>query len=148
MGLHYEEQQVAVLIGSKTSAGTRTSVALTAAYDVANKTKAIEVGGYSKVNFDILYTTGAGETANQIDVRIECSNDGVNYYRIPNETASNGASVLTEREFNFVGSAAATAYAISIGLDIFYKYMRISFKETGVVTNFGTVFCEYTISGK
>lgn len=147
-GLYYESQQVGVLVGTKSAAGTRTPVTLTAAYDVANKTKTMETGGFSKINIDVLYTTGAGETSNSIEMRTECSNDGVNFYRIPNETVSAGTSTLTQREFTFVGAAAATAYTISIGLDIFYKYMKFSFKESGVTTNFGTVFAEYTISGK
>jgi hypothetical protein len=146
-GLYYETQTTGVLVGSKTSAGTRTSIALTTAYDVANKTKAIETGGFSKINIDILYTMGATESSNSIEMRAECSNDGVNYYRIPNETVSGGTSTLTRREFTYVGTDAAAA-TISIGLDIFYKWMKFSFKETGVATNAGTVFAEYTLSGK
>jgi hypothetical protein len=147
MGLYYETQSIGVLVGSKTAAGARTAIALTNAYDVANKTKAIEVGCYSKINVDILYTMGATETSNSIEMRVRCSNDGVNYYRVPNETVSGGTSTLTAREFTFVGLDAAAA-TISVGLDIFYKYMEFTFKETGVITNAGTVFAEYTLSGK
>ena len=146
MGLHYEIQQVSVLIGSKTGT-TRTSVALTAAYDVANKTKILPTGGYSKLNLDILYTMGATETSNSIEVRVEGTPDGTNWYRIPNETVSTGTSTLTAREFTFVGSDAAAA-TISIGLDIFYKEMRVSVKESGKATNFGTIYIESTLSGK
>lgn len=148
MGLYYENQEVGVLVGSKTSAGARTSKTLTNAYDAADKTKAIETGGYSKINVDVLYTTGAAETNNSVEMRVQCSNDGVNYYRIPNEAVSAGTSTLTQREFTFVGASAATAYTISVGLDIFYKYMQFSFKESGVGSNYGTVFAEYTLSGK
>jgi hypothetical protein len=147
MGLYYETQQVGTLVGSKTSAGTRTGSTLTAAYDVAANTKTLDVGCYSKINVDVLYTMGATETLNSIELRVECSNDGVNFYRIPNETVSGGVSTLTAREFTYVGTNAAAA-TISIGLDIFYKAMKFSFKETGVVTNFGTVFAEYTLSGQ
>lgn len=147
MGLYYESQQTFPVIGSKTSAGVRTSVALTAAYDVANKTKIIPVGGFSKANFDILYTMGATETSNSIEVRFRCSNDGVNFYRLPNEAASGGTSTLTAREFTFVGTNADAA-TISVGLDIFYKYLEISVKESGVVTNAGTVFVDCTLSGE
>ncbi|HRF70088.1 MAG TPA: hypothetical protein PKV66_01515 [Candidatus Pelethenecus sp.] len=146
MGLYYESQDSFPVIGTK-SGTTRTSVALTTAYDVANKTKIIEVGGYSKANFDILYTMGATETSNSIEVRFQASNDGTNFYRIPNESASGGTSTLTAREFTFVGTNAAAA-TISIGLDVFYKYLEISVKESGVVTNAGTVFVDCTLSGK
>ena len=51
------------------------------------------------------------------------------------------------REFNFVGSDAASA-TISIGLDLFYKYVKVSCKETGVASNFGNVYIEATLAGK
>ncbi len=146
MCLYYASQQPVVLVGSK-AVTTLTSIALTDAYDVANKTKTFETGGFSKVNFDILYTMGATETSNSIQMRVEGSPDGTNFYRIANETVSGGTSTLTAREFTFVGADAAAA-TISIGLDIFYKYLKVSFKETGKATNFGTVYCEATLSGK
>lgn len=146
MCLYYASQQPVVLVGTKSGA-TRTSIALTDAYDVANKTKIFATGGYSKVNFDILYTMGAAETSNSIQLRVDASTDGTNFYRIPNESVSGGTSTLTTREFTFVGADAAAA-TISIGLDIFYKYMRISLKETGVASNVGTIYCEATLSGK
>lgn len=147
MCLYYASQPTFTVIGSKTAAGVITSVALTNAYDVANKTNVIEVGGFSKANFDILYTMGATETSNSIEVRLRCSNDGVNFYRLPNEAASAGTSTLTAREFTFVGADGAAA-TISLGLDIFYKFLEISVKETGVVANAGTVFVDCTLSGK
>lgn len=146
MELNYSSQQTFPIIGTKLVT-TRTSVALTNAYDVANKTKIIEVGGFTKINLDVLYTMGATETTNSIEIRIRCSPDGVNFYRIPNETVSSGTSTLTAREFTFVGIDAVAA-TISIGLDIFYKYVEVSVKETGVVTNAGTVYVEGTLSGQ
>src|SRR3990167_3852187 len=131
MSLYYPVQQVSTLVGSK-SGTTLTSVALTDAYDVANKTKVIECGGFSKINFDILYTMGATETSNSIELRVEGSPDGTNFYRIANESVSGGTSTLTRREFTYVG-ADAVAATISIGLDIFYKYLKVSVKETGKV---------------
>lgn len=146
MGLGYTYQDQLVLIGSK-SGTTRTSVALTNAYDVANKTKIFETGAASKLNLSILYTTGAGETTNSIELRVETSSDRTNFYQIPNEAVSGGTSTLTVREFTFVGASAATAYPFSLPLDLQDKYMRISVKETGVVTNAGTIYVEATLSG-
>lgn len=146
MSLYYPTQVTFVVVGSK-SGTTRTAVTLTADYDVANKTKITETGGYSKLNLDCLYTMGATETSNSIELRLEGSPDGTNFYRIPNEAVSGGTSTLTTREFTFVGANAAAA-TISIGLDIFYKSMRVSVKETGVVTNFGTIYIEGTLSGQ
>ena len=148
MSLEYKSQPFGVLVGSKSATGTRTPVALTAAYDVANKTKVLPTGGMSKVNIDVLYTTGAAETANTFEMRVRCSSDGVNYYRIPNESVTGGTSTITAREFTFLGTDNAVAATISIGIDIFYKFMEFSFKESGVLTNFGTLFAEYTLSGR
>jgi len=132
------------------STATRTSVTLESTYQAESATvatKTIETSGYSKLNLDILYTMGATETSNSIEVKFEGSPDGVNFYGIPNESVSGGASTLTAREFTFVGSDAA-ATTISIGLDIFYKYMKIWGKETGVASNKGTAYGEVTLAGK
>lgn len=145
MGLHYENQVTFPIIGTK-SGTTRTAVALTTAYDVANKTKIFAVGGYTKLNLDVLYTMGAAETANSIELRIQGSPDGTNFYRLPNEAVSTGTSTLTAREFTFVGADAAAA-TISIGLDLFYKFVEVSVKESGVAANAGTVYVEGTLSG-
>lgn len=147
MAVGYTHQHTFVLIGSK-SGTTRTSVALTAAYDVANKTKIFDTGGMAKVNLSILYTTGAGETSNSVELRVETSPDRTNWYRIPNEAVSGGTSTLTVREFSFTGASAATAYSFSLPLDIQDEFMRISVKESGVVTNFGTIYVEGTVSGE
>ena len=114
--LAYTSQPTFPIIGTK-SGTTRTAVALTNAYDAAATTKAFEVGGYSKLNLDCLYTTGSGETNNSIELRVECSPDGTNWYRIPNDSTAAGVSTLTQREFTFVGASAATAYTISVGID-------------------------------
>lgn len=149
MGLHYESQDPFVIIGTK-SGTTRTSWTLSASYETegtTKPTKAFAVGGWSKLDLAILYTMGATETANTIEVKIEASPDGTNFYRIPNESVSGGTSTLTAREFTFTGADAAAA-TISIGLDIFYKNVRVSVKESGKATNFGTVYVEATLSGE
>lgn len=143
MSLFYKSQVIFPIKGTKTTSGTRTPIALGSAYDTP---KAFKTGGYSKLNLDILYTMGAAETANSIELQIEGSSDGVNYYRIPNETVSAGTSTLTAREFTFVGTNAAAA-TISIGLDVFYKFVRVSVKESGVAANAGTVYIDGTLSG-
>ena len=146
-GLYYTSQVTAVLIGSK-SGTTRTPVTLSSGYDVTtDSVKIFETGGFSKVNFDILYTMGASETSNSIEMRVEVSPDRTNWYRLPNESNSSGTSTLTAREFTFVGTNGTTA-TISIGLDSFYKFMKVAVKETGVSANAGTAYVEATLSGK
>lgn len=146
MALNYPSHITFPIVGSKSST-TRTAVTLTAGYDVANKTKVFETAGFSKLNIDCLYTMGSAETTNSIELRISGSPDGTNMYRIPNEAVSGGTSTLTAREFTFVGVNAAAA-TISIGLDIFYKFVEVTVKETGVASNFGTIYIEGTLSGR
>lgn len=158
MGLYYPAYHTFVVFGSVAltkmsdntiTAAARTSVALSSTYQAPGSTtvSTFKTAGYSKLNLDLLYTEGATESANTIETKFECSPDGINFYRIPNETVSSGTSTLFAREFTFTGADAA-ASTISIGLDIFYQYMRISVKESGVASNAGTVFGQVTILGK
>ena len=144
MSLRYAQQDTFPIIGSKDGT-TTTASALTTAY--TGNTKTFKVALFSKLNLDIEYNMGATETGNSIEVQVEGSPDGVNFYRIPNESVSAGTSTLTAREFTFVGTDADTA-TVSIGLDIFYRYVKVSIKESGVVTNAGTAYVEATISGQ
>jgi len=145
MSLSYPTSVTFPIIGTKVGT-TRTSVALPASYDTT-VTKTFEVSGYSKIDLAVLYTMGAAETSNSIELKVEHSPDGTNFYRIPNESVSAGTSTLTAREFTFVGANAAAA-TISIGLDIFYKDLKVSAKESGVASNAGTVYVEATLSGR
>jgi hypothetical protein len=149
MGLYYPDQTSVAIIGTK-SGTTRTSWALTSSYQTetgTQPTKSFRVSGMSKLDLAILYTMGATESANSIELKLEESPDGTNWYRIPNEAVSGGTSTLTARELTFVGTDAAAA-TISFGLDIFYQYMRVSCKETGVASNAGSVYIEATLSGR
>lgn len=134
-----------MLIGTK-SGTTRTSVTLSTAYH-ADRTKAIRTAGASKIDLNILYTTGAAETNNSVEVRVKSSPDGVNFYQIPNESVSAGTSTLTAREFTFVGADAATGYGLSLPLDVQNLWMQFEFKESGVSANAGTLYVEAVLSG-
>ncbi len=151
MSQNYETQQPFVAIGTK-SGTTRTSITLESTYQTESgqtkPTKTFACGGMTKMNIDLLYTLGASETANSIEVKIEASSDGTNYYRVPADTTAGGTSTITEREFTFVGANTTAPYAIGISLDIFYKFLKISIKETGVAANKGTIYGEVTQSGK
>ena len=145
MSLDYPITQTFPVIGSKSDT-TRTAVTLPTSYN-STVTKTFETSGFSKVNFDVSYTMGATETSNSIELKIEGSTDGTNFYRLPNENTSGGTSTLTAREFTFVGTNADNA-TISLGLDIFYAFVKISAKESGVVTNAGTIYVEATLLGR
>lgn len=148
-GLNYPTSTELVLIGTK-SGTTLTPVTLESTYQTESTTvatKTFETGLMSRVEFLIKYTMGATETSNSIEVKIEGSNDGTNFYQVMNDSTSAGTSTLTKREFTYVGVNAA-ASLVNFGVDIAYLKLRISIKETGVVTNKGTVSVEALISGK
>jgi hypothetical protein len=150
-GLFYPTQVLLPLIGTKTSANVRTSVALTSAYQSetgSTPTKTFDVGGFTRVEFAILYTMGATETSNSIEAKLEWSTDGTNFYQFSTDSTSAGTSTMTKREFTHVGVNADVS-PITWGIDIAYKdVVRISFKETGASSNAGSVFCEALLSGR
>lgn len=142
--LYYPNVTPVIWLGTKAGT-TRTSVALTSAYTGNRTTK--YVSGFSEMTFDILYTTGTSETGTTLDVRLEHSVDGTNFYILTNEAASAGTSTLTNRTFAFAGGTGGTAYTLSYRLDLSYKYIRVSVQEAGVSSNFGTIFVEGVLAG-
>lgn len=138
------------LIGTKVDT-TRTSIDLESTYQTeagqTKPTKTFACGGYTKLNLDILYTMGGSESSNSIQIKIEDSPDGTNYYNIPNDSTSGATSTLTKREFTFVGANAA-ASSISLGIDIFYETIKVSIKETDVASIKGTIFVDATLLGR
>lgn len=145
MALNYDNHQVATIIGTK-SGTTYTPVTLTATN--TDNAKVFATGGFSKLNLDVKYTTGATETNNTCDIVLQASPDGTNFFQLTNESASSGTSTLYQRTFTFTGASSATAYSYTVGIDVFYKYVKVLVSEGGVVTNFGTVSIEATLSGK
>lgn len=138
-----------VIIGSKSIAGVRTGIELESTYSVTEDTeptKSFNVAGFTKLSLNALYTMGAAETANTIEVKIESSPDNVNWYPLSNESATGGVSTIENREFTFTGSDG-TFKPFEIFLDIAYNYVRVSCKESGVIANKGNVFVEATIVG-
>lgn len=147
MSLRYEVIQGATLFGSKSSAFALTEVALTG--DYADNRKVFDgCTGASKLDIRYSYTTGAGESNNSLNIFIEESSDGTNWFTIPNESVSTGTSTITARtHVNADNTGAASTIKGSLGLDIFYDKIRISVKETGVATNYGTIYAEASLLG-
>lgn len=150
MGLAYAQHTNLILIGSL-SGTTRTAIEMESTYQseaVTEATKTFDCGGFSRAEFTFLYTMGATETTNSIEFILEHSTDGTNFYRLPNDSTSGGTSTITEREFTYVGTSNAGNSEIVVGLDIAYKALRISVKESGVGSNKGSVYVEVLLSGQ
>lgn len=143
--LNYNHQTFMVL-GTKSTANAYSPVTLTATN--TDNAKTFDTGGFSKLNLDIKYTTGSAETNNTCDIVLLGSTDKTNFFQLTNEAASSGTSTLYQRTFTFTGASAATAYSYTLGIDIFYKSMKLLVSEGGVAANFGTVSIEATLSGK
>ena len=148
MSLNYSITSEYVLIGSKSAAFALTTSALTTSY--ADNRKVIDgTSGMSKLDVRFSYTTGAAETNNTLDILVEQSSDGTNWFSIPNETVSSGTSTLNDRTFSYASNTGgSTNTKSSVGLDIFYKQIRVSFKETGVAANHGTIYAECSLMGE
>lgn len=104
MALSYPTQIAIPLIGSKSSAGTITPIALKSYYDFSGVSKTLPTGGMSKIELLGRYKAGAGETANSVQIIVEASHDRVNWFRLLNESASGGTSTITQKEFTIAQS--------------------------------------------
>lgn len=144
MSLNFSNLITKMMLGEK-SGTTYIPNTLENTYIAGNVSSWMPCKYASKITFDVKYTTGAGETNNSIELKVEFSPDGANVFQVLNESVSGGTSTLTQREFTFVGASAATAYTISLPLDIFSHFVRISAKESGVAVNKGTISIEATL---
>lgn len=138
------------LIGSKSISNVLTKRTLESTYQTESATvatKTFDTAGYTNLNLDISYTMGAAETSNTIQLKVEGSPDGTNFYSLSNDETSLTVSTTFPREFTMTGVDGDTLN-ISIFMNIGYRYMRISIKETGVAANKGTVYVEATMAGK
>lgn len=113
-------------------------VTLTAAYTGNRKT--FETGGFSKLSLDLTYAMGAAEGGNTMEFQLEASHNGTDWHKLVIDTTGT-ASVITPREWQMAPES------LNVILDIAYKHMRLSLKETGVVTNYGTATVNVTLSG-
>lgn len=100
MSLNYAIQNNMTLMGSKTTAGVTTGVALVDYYNLdGTTTKYFTTGEASRMELIGIYEVGADETANSIQIKVDSSEDAINWYPLLNESISDGTSTLTEREF-------------------------------------------------
>jgi len=118
------------------------NVTLTSAYS-ANRSTTLNVNGMMKLSLDIKYARGAAEAASKLLFQIEHTPDeGTNWYSLViDETGV--TSVLTAREWE-IGATGN----MNVILDIAYSNVRVSVKESGVVTNAGTVTVTAITSGE
>jgi len=112
------------------------NVTLTSAFSDNRKTFTTE--GFSKLSLDVFYNMDAGETANTIDWQLESSSDNTNWYSLSID-ATTTVSAITDRVWQMAEGSR------NIIVDINYKYMRMSLRETGVATTFGVATSTATL---
>lgn len=106
--------------------------AVTLTSDYTNNEYELDVTGMSKLSLDIDYAQGAAESGNIFAFKIEHSTDGTNWHSLVIDETST-VSDITAREWNITGDAA-----LNVLVDIAYRKIKISCKETGVASNAGT----------
>ena len=140
-GLSYGQQSIKAVIGTIASPST-----LTNAY--AGNTNNFPIGGVSMLTLVGTYTTGATETSNNIDIKVEGSADKTNYYQEMTESAAAGVVTMYPATYKVNGAGSATAYPFRIMVPVADKRIKISIKETGVAANYGTVVMQALMSGE
>jgi hypothetical protein len=150
MGLYYPQQHKRTLIGSKNATTFEISPAtLTNAY--TGNDKIITSDYMPQGVIYCKYIPGAGGDGNYVDIKIEFSDDGVNFVKETIEAQSIGTNnmYLQERKFSNNGATVAlTEYDFRISVPLADKFVRFSVKETKVGGSDGVFFAEALLSGK
>ena len=150
MGLYYPQQHIKELVGSKNPTSFEI-VASTLTSSYTGNSKIITSDYMSVLTLYIKYTVGAGGGGNYINLKLEYSSDGINFYQENTESHSKGSTIqyIKERKFDNNGSTVAlTTYSIKISVPLADKYFRFSAKEVVVGGSYGTLYAEAIVSGK
>jgi hypothetical protein len=102
--------------------------------------KVFETAGFSKLSLEITYDMDAGETANTMELQLEESSNGTDWFSLVIDDTTT-VSVISARTWQM------SEGNLNILVDIAYRFMRLSIKETGVATTAGTASVGYTLSG-
>ena len=147
MGLTYGLQKGEYVLGSADS-----DVTLTATY--ADNVHEIDTEGLSYLTFYVTYTTGVGETDNDIDIKIDGAPDqslpgeeSVTFFQSTSSSTSSGVVTLSPQDYHFTGALAGTEYTFKFFVPVADKKIKVSIKETGVAANFGTAMIKTLKSG-
>lgn len=128
------------IAGAVTRAGTiRSSGTLTSSYVAGT---VIDVADFGMLVLLVRYTMGSGESDNSVVLKVEVSTDGTNFYRLTDSEADVG---LREHTFDAVSSPGTyDAFAIVVPVAGVTR-VRVSAKETGVSSNYGTCEVKYAL---
>lgn len=150
MNASYPTQVPIPFIGAtKSVAGVFTLSPVTLTATNTDNTAEIDVAGIQQLVLSVKYTTGSAETNNVLNMTLQFSPDGTNYYQEATEAVSTSTITEYQGTRQFTGASAATAYSFRFAVPVAdVKKFKILFHETGVASNFGTVSVLATISGQ
>src|SRR3990167_7557716 len=136
MNSSYPTQPLVPFIGaSKNSANTVTLAPVTLTATNTDNTAEYAVDGMQQLALFIKYTTGTAETSNVLNLTVQFSPDGVNYYQESTEAVSTSTITEYQATRQFTGASAATAYSFRIAIPVAdIKKFKILFHETGVAS--------------
>lgn len=96
---------------------------------------------YDTLVLDITYTEDAAETNNTMEFKIEFSSDNTTFYQEVAESIAGAVATDVLLTHTVASAGAGTATRFEYPIDLANTYIRVSFKESGVATTFGTVSC-------
>jgi hypothetical protein len=111
------------------------NVTLTGAF--TGNAKSFTTKGFPKITLYCDYTAASGATTPKVQLQVEGSPNGTDWYIFQNDEVSGGTSILSSRVFEKSGTAA-TSVKFDLPLDIGDIYVRVSAKES-VTGNAGTL---------
>jgi hypothetical protein len=102
------------------------------------------------VCLDIAYTVGGSETNNVILVKLEAANvdtepASTDWHQVVNTSNSSGTTTVYQQEIQLTGASAGTYY-FSLSIKPTDRWLKVSFAESGVSSNKGTVTASATVN--
>ena len=148
-GSNYSQQPLFPFIGAtKNVSGVVTLSPVTLTGTASDNRAQIDVDGQVQAVLYIRYITGAAETNNILQMTIDYSPDGTNFYQEVTEESSTTTITEYQAVRQFTGASAGTTYSFRVPVPVAdIKKLRIAFAESGVASNAGTVSCLVVTSG-
>lgn len=146
----YRVQHVVPVIGATLDTdGSITLSPKTLTADYADTIGTLKVTGALQLALYVRYQLGSGETNNNLNLKIEYSPDGTNWYQEASEAVSTNTITQYQAVHTFAGASATDPYSFRIGVPVAdITDIRISCAEANQSTNFGTVSVLAVWSGR
>ena len=128
-GSNYSVQPLFPFIGAtKTVNGAISLSPVTLTATSSDNRAQIDVDGQQQLVLYIRYITGAAETNNVLNLLVDFSPDGTNFYQESTEAVSTSTVTEYQATRQFTGASAATTYSLRVAIPIAdLQKIRIAF---------------------